>query len=533
MSKSKKWQHQKEFDTQTLMPEPGMMDDVKTNTHHADDDSLKELSDFQKQEIDDSDTQLYEPRPLTPDDDIYDDIIERFENTPTKPKYWFEELGDYWSCSCGHINKGDVCRNCGLERELLRSLFVLHKPASAKGKLRKKLKDSNISVADSECKGANASEAETSNQETSGQEAPRQESSKRDVQEEDVPSTKNTKSKPSETESSGTKTSEAENPPAVLPQPTKDTSSQNKPAGSFAKRHKVLLISIAVALVLLACGGVAFYYYMAAPAMQYQEAQKLQKNGQYEKAIDKYQALGNYKDSAKRIWQCYYQMGDALCKAGEYEKALKAYEEAQNKEKTTKVTNKIWKCYVAWGDKYQTDGDYMKAIETHLIAREIKITDELDEKINASKLAYVKTYQKDRTTQVETFMAELLKIGYSNIREIYDAYYAWHVKIIANTGEDDYSSDVSTFSRKDTTYFHVMLSGGEPSETIQVYYEITWPNGSDQIGNVDSSWKDGSKFTAGFQYPIPLFGKEGALTFKLYDENSNELLGTHSVTLQK
>ena len=82
-------------------------------------------------------TQVYEPRPLTPDDDIYEDIIEQFASAPTKPKYWFEEFGDYWSCSCGHINKGDRCKSCGLERDLLRSLFILHKPAGTPGKLNK------------------------------------------------------------------------------------------------------------------------------------------------------------------------------------------------------------------------------------------------------------------------------------------------------------------------------------------------------------------------------------------------------------
>ena len=83
--------------------------------------------------------QVYEPRPLTPEDDIYEDILEHFSSAPTKPKYWFEEFGDYWSCSCGHINKGDICTNCGLERDLLRSLFILHKPVGATENPNKKV----------------------------------------------------------------------------------------------------------------------------------------------------------------------------------------------------------------------------------------------------------------------------------------------------------------------------------------------------------------------------------------------------------
>ena len=91
-------------------------------------------------------TKVYEPRPLTPDDEIYEDILEHFASAPTKPKYWFEEFGDYWSCSCGHINKGNSCKNCGLDRELLRSLFILHKPADTPGKLNKKLRKAKEQV---------------------------------------------------------------------------------------------------------------------------------------------------------------------------------------------------------------------------------------------------------------------------------------------------------------------------------------------------------------------------------------------------
>jgi len=75
----------------------------------------------------------YEPRPILPEDAGYEDIMEQFTTAPTKPKYWFEEHGDFWTCSCGHLNKGDICTNCGLERELLRSLFVLRKPGDTEG----------------------------------------------------------------------------------------------------------------------------------------------------------------------------------------------------------------------------------------------------------------------------------------------------------------------------------------------------------------------------------------------------------------
>ena len=166
------------------------------------------------------------------------------------------------------------------------------------------------------------------------------------------------------------------------------------------------------------------------------------------------------------------------------------------------------------------------------MAADLKDNETVQEKINQAKLAYVKAYQGDRTARVEEYMSDLMSIKYPGIQEIYDSYYAWHVKIIANTSESDFSTDMDTISRKDTAYFHATLSGGEPSEQIMLYYEVTWPSGDSQIYNLDSSWGAGSKITARFQYPIPLFGKEGKLTFRLYDKSTNELMGSDSITFK-
>ena len=176
MKNHKQWKHKKEFDTKTLF------EDIRKDEKILNENSESSVgkSDISNEENSErlcvqspSDTipkntrihisseeknvsgngghpakktKVYEPRPLTPDDEIYEDILEHFASAPTKPKYWFEEFGDYWSCSCGHINKGNSCKNCGLDRELLRSLFILHKPADTPGKLNKKLRKAKEQV---------------------------------------------------------------------------------------------------------------------------------------------------------------------------------------------------------------------------------------------------------------------------------------------------------------------------------------------------------------------------------------------------
>ena len=176
--------------------------------------------------------------------------------------------------------------------------------------------------------------------------------------------------------------------------------------------------------------------------------------------------------------------------------------------------------------------EYEKALESYGTAMEIEGTEDLQDKVNDAKFAYVKAYKDDRTSKVEEYMDELMGLDYDGIQEIYDEYYAWKIKIVANTSEEDYSTDISSASRKDTVYFHTSISGGEPDETLQVYYEVIWPNSHSEIYNIDSTWESGSKISARFQYSMPLFGKEGTLTFKLYNLSTHELLGTDSVTFK-
>ena len=375
-------------------------------------DDLKELSEFQKQPIDGRLTQVYTPRPLTPDDDVYEDVMEHFASTPTKPKYWFEEQGEYWSCSCGHINKGDRCGNCGLERELLRSLFILHKPE--------------------------------------------------------------------------------ENSSAIKPityttfQPPEDGPKKAKAS------RKLKIAVIAAILALIACCGVAYFFFIA-PALEEQKAQEKQNNKLLHETFEELQGLDEFREKGPLVRSSYIALGDKYYNEGKFQKAMSAYGEAQD----------------------------------------LKKSDGLTKKINQAKFGYVDSNQHKKSNQVEAYMEELLKIDYPGIQAIYDAYYAWHVKIVTNLKEDDYSTDIESASRNDTVYFHIMLSGGKPSEEIDLYYEIVWPNGSSQVYNLDQTWKDGSKVTARFQYPIPLFGHEGKLTFNLYNKSSKEKMGSDSVMLQK
>lgn len=563
MNKIKKWQHNKEFDTKTLLTDisdnspgdsTGKKDSVSETKKAVD---LRNLSDISDTPGPAKKTQVYEPRPITPDDDLYEDILEQFASAPTKPKYWFEEFGDYWSCSCGHINKGGRCKNCGLERELLRSLFILHKPAGEPGKLSKKLKkskeqadkeDALQTVKDQKLKTSapadinNIQPIEKSPQDTdtaadSGNitEAVDPTAGDRD----------NTASATAAAISAGGTGPSAE--PSDHPEVTSDKDgttaassalpavlATDAPSPARNIRKLITVISaIIFAIAILSVGGYFTYKYLAAPAMAYDEARDLQSSGKYEEAIKKFEELGDYKDSSDLIWECYCSIGDEYFDNGKYNSAIETYNTALEMKDSDTVHDKIWKCYCKIGDRYLAKKKYTKAISTYNQALELKDSNNVRDKINKAKFGYVRSNLSNGGDKFETYLSDLMKINYSGVRDIYDEYYAWHVNIIANNSENDFERDMDSISRHETAYFHAMLSGGEPDETINLYYEVTWPNGSSQVYDMDNTWKSGAKITARFQYPMPLFGKEGTLTFKLYDKSTQELLGTDKIRFRK
>lgn len=537
MKNLKNLKHEKEFDTKTLISD--ISDALKETDSTASDTkeavTLKELAQSRAENSEGRETVVYEPRPLTPDDDMYEEILEQFATAPTKPKYWFEEFGDYWSCSCGHINKGSSCKNCGLERDILRSLFILHKPAGEPGKLNKKLKSAKDKVDQEEKQYADKALKRQQREADSNGEL-------RVVPIEDddcapdssqIAATVETKTASLPKVSADSKSDDISDTP---PQPIKQLPAVvPAPAASPQKPHRrtKMIIAAIILILLIAAASAAIYVYFAEPAMKYQDAKKLQEAGKYEEAIEKYKSLGDYEDCDELIWECYVSIADKLYEDGKYSEAIDTYEFAMGLKESDTLNDKIRDCYIGIGDNYCSDKKYKDALSAYSTAKEIKDSDKLQEKINAAKFGFVKAKISDGNEEAVRFMNELMDIKYPGIQKIYDDYYAWHIKILANTSEQDYSTDLSTVSRKDTVYFHVMLTGGEPSEELQLYYEISWPNGQSQIYDLESTWKDGSKITAGFQYPIPLFGKEGELTFKLYDKSTQELLGSDSVTFSK
>ena len=419
--RSRKWR-EKEFSTETLtqhevdeiMAESEGYDrgeaPVGRQTQYA--ECLEDLAELQRRGHESSDMS-FTLQPLSPDDENYEDIMENYEDitekmssNPTKPKYWFKEQGDHWYCSCGQLNKGDTCSNCGLERDLLRALFFLHEPGDEPGKYEGMV----------------------------------------------VPYTE-----------------------------------VNLPKG-LSPRTK-LILAIAVIAILLAGTGLLSYFYIIKPSLEKEAAESAKAAA----------------DSMKA--------GIVLCSDG--------------------MDTFFRSSYITAGDGCCDNGEYEQAISFYGMAQSLHDSSEIAGKIDNAKFGYVKSHMSEGGDKFEKYLNELFDSNYSGIGDIYYKYYAWQAKIVANMSPDDYSTDISTASRNDIVYFHVTLTGGPPEKDIDVYYRAKYPSGHEEIQQIGTGWRSGSKGTVRCMYAVPLLGKEGKLTFSVYNKSNEELLGSDSITLSK
>lgn len=370
----------------------------------------------------------HKPRLVRPEDESYGELMMRFTAHPVKPKYWFEEFGDHWTCSCGQINKGEICTNCGLERDLLRKLFILHKPSSEAG-------------------------AAGEGPDTAG----------------DTDNTV-TLNIPKQTEESAF---------------AAEDSGEDEPMRGNTRL--VIGVIIVATLLLLATG--AFLYFVLLPEMQEQDAAK--RDSVRISLTENLPLATAPLPSAQR--KSYISAGDMLCDKGKYQRSLTYYN---------------------------------KAVD-------LKDDESVRQKILDAKFGYVQAHQDDGEDYFETYLNELVQAHYDGAQSIYNRYYAWDVTIVANNLENDFSTDMKNVNRNDTVYFHTTLTGGAPGESIRLYYQITWPDGTSETKDVDSSFHAGSHFSSRFQYAVPLFAKPGKLTFEIYNKDSHDLLGSDSIKLKK
>ena len=117
--------------------------------------------------------------------------------------------------------------------------------------------------------------------------------------------------------------------------PTVETKKEKKPLSK-----KVIIAIAAVAVLVIALIVVLVIKNSVIPGKNYKLAEQALSSEDYDGAASQFAALGDYKDSADRVYECYYEKGKSLFAKQSYSAAIKAFEEAGNYRDATSQIEK-------------------------------------------------------------------------------------------------------------------------------------------------------------------------------------------------
>jgi hypothetical protein len=155
------------------------------------------------------------------------------------------------------------------------------------------------------------------------------------------------------------------------------------------------------------------------------------------------------------------------------------------------------------------------------------------EKINKAKYQYVRLFENNESRTVYSYLKDLVKQDYKDSAEIYESLYRWEAIVYAiNSDPYDLETDKQEFSANEEIYFHFMVLGGIPDESIRVTIETIFPNGEVDEYVADSTLKDGDEaYYAVIPYDEGLIMENGRyLRCNFYDEQGN-LIGAAGVNV--
>ncbi len=270
------------------------------------------------------------------------------------------------------------------------------------------------------------------------------------------------------------------------------------------KKHVVLIL-----FILILIGALGYSGWKYAPGLidsyKYKNASTLLADGKYQEAAEAFKALGEYSDSQDKSIECTYENAEALMQEGKYEKAADLFAslgeykdcatkilsckyefakvtlEAKNYDEAKKLFKEI-KDYGDSGDMIK-ECSYQKALslienkkyeDAVTILLKIKKYSDSAEKINECKYLYVtENLSKDNKTTVK-YIKELAALKYRNSaelkKELLGDVSETGVKVLVNTSKTDTKTAVTSVSRSNAIYFHVIADSEFYGNTVTLSY---------------------------------------------------------------
>lgn len=315
---------------------------------------------------------------------------------------------------------------------------------------------------------------------------------------------------------------------------------------------RVGIITAGVILLVIVCGLWIYMQPVIKQEKNYKKAAACLEQGQYDEAMQLFDALGDYRDSENKAEECRAGKKEYIIQTDyraltqdEYEQNISYFKKLGDEEALRVI-------YYKYGQKYMDDGDYehaaryfervmgykdaedylreaiYKDADNALSSKEYikavslfeKYPDYKDspEKILEAMYAYVCEHKSNTDANTRNYLTQLVEADYKDSGEIYDAVYPWKLTITAINDSKNSNTNMTSIHSENTIYFHFKLDGGAPGEKTKIYYDMIWPNGSESTDASSQEWSGGSTGELCFKAKTA-----GTFFVTFYDEKRNEL----------
>ena len=262
----------------------------------------------------------------------------------------------------------------------------------------------------------------------------------------------------------------------------------------------------------------SFYLY----AVQLMEANR------FDEAIHYFDSLGDYFDSAEMILECKYRGAFQSLEEGDNDNVIAVIQELTKHKFMTDKINEL---------KYQFVVGYSG--RTH---------DEM--RFDVMNGRYLGTYfASEDAEKVYDYLSSLADQDYKNSKDLYHEIYGWKAtvknfsdKASREANANKYNSylgqapdrvlkEISVRKVEDFN-FKFLITGGAPGETVDLYAEYIWPDGSS--GEWQLNWNDrdhNSYAEAGWSSTVN-FVRAGKLTVRVCIRGTGECIGERTMIVK-
>lgn len=214
---------------------------------------------------------------------------------------------------------------------------------------------------------------------------------------------------------------------------------------------------------------------------KYESALVLMGKGEYENAITAFDLLDGYKDSADQIAACEiaildlkYDAAVNLMDAEEYKNAITAFGLLDGYKDSA---DKIMICAAHAAEKEEANEQWASAAELYEICKD-------EDGMLRAKYKYIKSNYNNKDTKTFEFLEELVSYNYQDAQKLYNELYEQKFTIVVNNDDKEPSTNVTSVNVKPgakTAWIHVLYSGGTPYQEnaemlpiIEYYSDGAW-----------------------------------------------------------